>query len=254
MCCSDQLNPPRKATVHVCPFLGAERTCRTGRLRSHFDPTVWSGRALQEVFVDLVVSGLASMYPVSSWSCFAPDHHGYQRACVLITGQASIGPFGSPVFACAGKTDPPSRLIPLADLGWKLLIGLCHRLLLISPSSFVRANGRSFVPACRRRSRRAQGRSRPAVALGLRRAPALPGCALTAPSTARGSSGLDDACIAGPRQLEAAPFSQHRPGDAGKLVGERDRQHVVVQPPLGGFDPGFEPVTFPVLYPDQHNP
>ena len=47
---------------------------------SHFDPDVWSGRALQEVFVDLVVSGLASMYPVSSWSCFAPDHHGYQRA------------------------------------------------------------------------------------------------------------------------------------------------------------------------------
>ena len=62
-------------------------------------------------FVDLVVSGLASMYPVSSWSCFAPDHHGYQRACGLISGQASIGPFGSPVFACAGKTEPPSRLI-----------------------------------------------------------------------------------------------------------------------------------------------
>src|SRR5450631_3458909 len=112
---------------------------------------------------------------------FAPGHHGYQRACVLISGQASSGPFGSPVFACAGKTDPPSLLIPLADLGWKLLIALRHRLLLISPSSFVRANGRSFVPACRRRSRRAQGRSRPAVALGLRRAPALPGCALTAP-------------------------------------------------------------------------
>jgi hypothetical protein len=32
-------------------------------------------------------------------------------ACVLISGQASIGPFGSPVFACAGKTDPPSLLI-----------------------------------------------------------------------------------------------------------------------------------------------
>src|SRR5580704_9390741 len=70
---------------------------------------------------------------------FAPGHHGYQRACVLISGQASTGPLGSPVFACAGKTDPPSLLIPLADLGWKLLIGLCHRLLLISPSSFVRA-------------------------------------------------------------------------------------------------------------------
>ena len=106
---------------------------------SHFDPNVWSGRALQEVFVDLVVSGLASMYPVSSWSCFAPDHHGYQRACVLINGQASTGPCGSPVFACAGKTVPPFLLIPLADLGWKRLIGLRHRLLLISPSSFVRA-------------------------------------------------------------------------------------------------------------------
>src|SRR5258708_24332653 len=80
---------------------------------------------------------------------FAPDHHGYQRACVLISGQASIGPSGSPVFACAGKTDPPSLLIPLADLGWKLLIGLRHRLLLISRSSFVRAQGRSFVPARR---------------------------------------------------------------------------------------------------------
>jgi hypothetical protein len=58
-----------------------------------FDPNVWFGRALQEVLVDLVVSGLASMYQVSSWSCFAPDHHGYQRACVLISGEASSGPF-----------------------------------------------------------------------------------------------------------------------------------------------------------------
>ena len=41
----------------------------------------------------------------------APGHHGYQRACDLISGQASTGPFGSPVFACAGKTEPPSRLI-----------------------------------------------------------------------------------------------------------------------------------------------
>jgi len=47
----------------------------------------------------------------------APGHHGYQRACELVSGQASMGPFGSPVFACAGKTDPPSRFHPLADLG-----------------------------------------------------------------------------------------------------------------------------------------
>src|SRR3984957_10058274 len=38
---------------------------------------------------------------------------------------------------------------PLADLGWKLVIGLRHRLLLMSRSSFVRAQGRSFVPARR---------------------------------------------------------------------------------------------------------
>jgi hypothetical protein len=56
---------------------------------SPFDPNVWSGRALQVDFAELAVSGLASMYPVSDWSCFAPDHHGYQRACDLINGQAS---------------------------------------------------------------------------------------------------------------------------------------------------------------------
>ena len=61
---------------------------------SGFDPHVWSGRALQEVFVELAFSGLASMYPVSAWSCFAPDHHGYQRACDLISGQASTGHLG----------------------------------------------------------------------------------------------------------------------------------------------------------------
>jgi hypothetical protein len=48
------------------------------------------------------------------------------------------------------------------------------------------------VPSSRpaeRRSRRAQGRSRPAVALGLRRAPALPGCALTAPARREDQAG-----------------------------------------------------------------
>jgi hypothetical protein len=32
------------------------------------DPYVWSGRALQENFVELAVSGLASMYPAFGWS------------------------------------------------------------------------------------------------------------------------------------------------------------------------------------------
>ena len=39
-------------------------------------------------------SGPASMYPVSDWSWSAPDHHGYQRACDLVSGQASTGHLG----------------------------------------------------------------------------------------------------------------------------------------------------------------
>ena len=92
-------------------YRGYSRHAEPAGLRSEFDPNVWSGRALQEDFVELAVSGLASMYPASDWSSGAPGHHGYQRGCVLISGQASIGPFGSPVFARARKTEPPSRLI-----------------------------------------------------------------------------------------------------------------------------------------------
>jgi hypothetical protein len=76
--------------------------------------------------------------------------------------------------------------------------------------------------------RRAQGPSRLAVALALPLAPALPGHALTGPSTARGLSG--SVRFIGLDALEGAPFVKNRPGDAGELVGERDRQHVGVQP------------------------
>src|ERR1700732_2523078 len=203
-------------------------------------------------FAELAVSGLASMYPAFGWSiCSGPSWISARVRSRYRTGLDWTIWVTSVRMRREDRTSISSH--PLADLGWKLLIGLGHRLLLMSRSSFVRAKGRSFVPARRARLRRAQGRSRPAVAPGLRLAPAWPGCALTAPSTARGSS-RSDACIVSPRQLEGASLSQHRPGDAGKLVGERDRQHVGVQPLLGGFDPGFEPITFQVLDPGQHNP
>ena len=64
-------------------------------------------------------------------ACCAPGHHGYQRACDLISGQASTGPFGSPVFARAGKTDPPSRLILSQTSAGNRLLGLRH---LIAPN------------------------------------------------------------------------------------------------------------------------
>jgi hypothetical protein len=89
--------------------------------------------------VDLSVCGLASMYPASDWSVCAPGHHGHQRAYVLISGQTSSGPFGSPGFACAVKTDPPSRLnLSQTSAGnGKVMLG--HRCLAYRCSSFVRA-------------------------------------------------------------------------------------------------------------------
>ena len=57
-----------------------------------------------------------------------------------------------------------------------------------------------------------------------------------------------------PHTFEFALLVENRPGDASKLVGERDRQHIVVQSFLGGIDPGLETVAVPVLYPDQDDP
>src|SRR6202789_2809539 len=62
-------------------------------------------------FVNLTVAVLHQCIRPLIGAYRAPGHHGYQRACDLISGQASTGPFGSPVFACAGKTEPPSLLI-----------------------------------------------------------------------------------------------------------------------------------------------
>jgi hypothetical protein len=100
--------------------------------------------------------GLASMYPASDWSmCSGP----YQRACVLISGQASIGPCGPPVFACAGKTGPPSRFI-LSQTSAGNDVGAMSSLGPHRCSSFVRAmrpflrsliaatNASAFFPLC----------------------------------------------------------------------------------------------------------
>jgi hypothetical protein len=83
---------------------------------AEIDPDVWSGRVVQEVFVDAGDAVLHQCIRPLIGAC-APGPHGYQRACDLISGQASNGPNGSPVFARAGKTDPPSSSHPLADLG-----------------------------------------------------------------------------------------------------------------------------------------
>ena len=76
-----------------------------------YDPNVWSSRALQEDFFIWRRAVLHQYIRPLIGACCAPGHHGYQRACDLITGQASTGHSGHQVFARTGKTDPPSHLI-----------------------------------------------------------------------------------------------------------------------------------------------
>ena len=95
----------------------------------------------------------------------APGHHGYQRACVLISGQASSGPFGSPVFACAGKTGPPSLLILSQTSAGN---GICYFIITCSLSVQFLCSCQEAVPSSRPAvdlRRRAQGPSSLAVAL-----------------------------------------------------------------------------------------
>jgi hypothetical protein len=93
-------------------------------------------------------------------ACCAPSHHGYQRACGLIKCQASTGPFVPPVFACAGKTDPPSRLIlsqtSAGNRLWDYVIDRCLSCALYAVPLFVPV--KPFLrPDLRVRRRRAQG-------------------------------------------------------------------------------------------------
>src|SRR6202047_345665 len=73
---------------------------RTSRLRpptSEFDPSVWTGRALQAECEKMEGVGLAHLYPALAWSVCAPGHHGYPRAPDLILGKALRGRLGHPI-------------------------------------------------------------------------------------------------------------------------------------------------------------
>src|SRR6516165_11348543 len=92
-----------EALATQCPELAEEADISPKWGNSRFDPHVWSGRAVQEVSSTLADAVLHQCIRLPIGAC-APSHHGYQRACNLMSGQASDGPLGSPVFACAGKT------------------------------------------------------------------------------------------------------------------------------------------------------
>jgi len=145
------------------------------------------------------ICGLASMYPASDWSelCSGPPWISARVRSHYRTGLS--GPNGSPVFARAGKTDPPSRLI----LSQTSAGNRCWGYVMITPHLA------QFLCSCRR--------------------PAVPSSRPTfgSPSTARHSS-RSGCHLIRPGVFELALLAKNGPGDTGKLVGERDCQHVVV--------------------------
>src|SRR5215469_7067681 len=79
-------------------------------------PNVWSGRALQEGFIELAVGGLASMYPASGWGSLL-------RAIMEISAPAISLPDRPQraIWVTSARTRREDRssisFHPLADLG-----------------------------------------------------------------------------------------------------------------------------------------
>jgi hypothetical protein len=124
---------------------------------SHFDPNVWSGRALQEVLVNLADAVLHQCIRPLIGACCAPGHHGYQRAFELISGQASNGAIW--VTSVRMRREDRSSIVVsiLSQTSAGKGVGYVIDRFLTSPCSFVRA-WRSFLrPGLRAQTRRAQG-------------------------------------------------------------------------------------------------
>src|SRR5262249_50815265 len=98
-------------------FRGVNRLAPRGQCRAH--SWLFVTRCKRKS-VRMEEFGLPSMYRPLGGADVAPGHHGGKRASDLISGEASIGLFGSPVLACAGKTVAPFLPFSLADLGGKL--------------------------------------------------------------------------------------------------------------------------------------
>jgi hypothetical protein len=78
------------------------------------ETNVFSGRALQEVFIDLVAAVLHQcIRPSVGEHVVLPGHHGFQRACDLISGLASTGGRLGHQCSHAPGRPIPSRLILL---------------------------------------------------------------------------------------------------------------------------------------------
>ena len=85
------------------------------------DPDVWSGRASQENFVELVVSGLASMYPAFDWSVLLRATMDISARAISLADRPQLGHLGHQC-SHAGREDRTSiSSHPLADLGGQVI-------------------------------------------------------------------------------------------------------------------------------------
>ena len=149
--CSERLLLAQSVSLRgarLCPELGVKPTCRLDARTSQFDPHVWSGRVLQVDFAELAVSGLASMYPVSDWSCLLRTIMDISARAPSLADRPRSGHLGH---QCSHAPGRPNLHLVSSSRRPRLetVDRLRHRLLLMSRSSFVRAKGRSFVPARR---------------------------------------------------------------------------------------------------------
>ena len=87
----------------------------------------------------------------------APGHHGYQRAFELISRQASNGAIWVTSVRMR-REDRSSIVVSSSRRPRRVGIWLGHRSFLTSRCSFVRAGGRSFVPAYERKRAARRGR------------------------------------------------------------------------------------------------
>jgi hypothetical protein len=60
------------------------------------------------------------MYPAFRWSVVLRAIMDISAPAISLADRPHAGPFGSPVFACAGKTEPPSCLIFSQTLAGKM--------------------------------------------------------------------------------------------------------------------------------------
>jgi hypothetical protein len=116
---------------------GEERKSRLCRPTSESDPMYGPAARCKRFWSTLTDAGLHQCIRSLIGAC-APDHHGYQRACDLISGQASMGHLGHQCSHAPGRPILHRRLILSQSSAGKSTDYVIDSLLVLR-RSFVRA-------------------------------------------------------------------------------------------------------------------